>query len=66
MRHGVGKLFYRNGDIFEGEFRNNLSEGFCTYRYKNGDKFSAVYSQGYPSNHTVHIELSSGETMETN
>ncbi len=36
-RHGKGKQTAKNGDYYEGEFKNNLKEGIGTIIFKSGD-----------------------------
>lgn len=35
-RHGFGKMIYKNGDEFMGEWKNGLRHGFGEYEYSNG------------------------------
>jgi|JI9StandDraft_1071089.scaffolds.fasta_scaffold80749_2 radial spoke head protein 1 len=36
-----GTLYYPNGDVYEGSFRNNLRHGHGTYRYNStGEVYS--------------------------
>lgn len=30
MKHGKGRILYRNGTFYEGDFKHNLMEGFGT------------------------------------
>ena len=33
-RHGTGKYIYPNGDIYEGEWKNNIREGEGTFTHE--------------------------------
>lgn len=46
MKHGKGKLLYSNGDIYEGEFKDNLHDGQGTYDFKNKDKYEGQWIKG--------------------
>ena len=34
--HGKGKIKYKNGDMYEGDFKNGIKEGEGIYRFKPG------------------------------
>ena len=36
-------VYYPDGDIFEGEFKNNKYNGFCLLYKSNGDKFINIW-----------------------
>jgi len=38
-RHGNGVMKWDNGDVYEGEFKNDLIDGQCTYIWANGDMY---------------------------
>lgn len=35
-RHGKGIYYYPNGDIYDGQWKNNKKHGFGQYTYHNG------------------------------
>ena len=37
--HGKGKVFYVNGDVYEGDFVKGLRSGQGTYIFKDGEKY---------------------------
>ena len=37
-KHGRGKLFFTDGTVYEGEWINDLYEGFGIYKHPNGCK----------------------------
>ena len=39
IKDGKGKITYKNGDKYEGDFKNNLKDGEGIYIYKNGDRY---------------------------
>ena len=44
--HGNGKYVYKNGDIYEGEWKNGKKEGKGTLCYSNGDKYEGEWKRG--------------------
>ena len=43
IKEGYGIVYYPDGDIFEGEFKNNKYNGFCLLYKSNGDKFINIW-----------------------
>ncbi len=44
LKHGVGKMKYPNGDVYEGEWVDNKMQGEGTYTYKkSGDIYSGSW-----------------------
>ena len=41
--HGKGKYFFKNGGIYEGEFKNGLREGKGIMEYKTGKKYDGEW-----------------------
>lgn len=41
--HGKGKLTYRNGEVFDGEFDNGQRKGYGILMSPNGSKFSGYW-----------------------
>ena len=39
-------MFYKNGDKYKGEFKNNLKEGKGIMEYNNGDKYEGEWESG--------------------
>lgn len=53
-RHGSGIMQYSNGDVFSGEWRNNLQHGPGTHVYKQAQRrFDGEWHAGVP----IHGEL---------
>ena len=42
-RLGQGIMYYKNGDKYEGEWRNDRREGPGTLRYANGDLYIGTW-----------------------
>lgn len=43
MKIGKGVMVYGNGDWYDGEWSNNLRQGFGKQYYKNGDYYSGLW-----------------------
>ena len=41
-----GKVFFKNGEIYEGYFVNNKMHGFGTYYFPTGNSFTGTFSNG--------------------
>ena len=39
----IYKVTYSNGDIYEGELKDNIKEGLGIYYYSNGEKFDGLF-----------------------
>ena len=46
MRNGKGTFTYDNGDIYEGDYKDNMKNGKGTYTYYNGDIYEGDYKDG--------------------
>ena len=44
--HGQGTFTYSNGDIYEGELKDNKMHGQGTFTYAHGDKYEGGYNYG--------------------
>ena len=42
---GKGKMYYKTGDIYEGEFKNDLKDGKGKIIYNNGDIFIGEFKK---------------------
>ena len=40
LEEGNGRYIYKNGDIYDGNFKEGKKEGKGLYKYKNNDKTS--------------------------
>ena len=36
---GIGRIIYLNGDKYEGEFKNDMAEGYGFEYFSNGNKY---------------------------
>ena len=43
---GKGIFYFKNGDIYEGDYKNGFREGYGTYKYANGEKFEGDFIKG--------------------
>jgi hypothetical protein len=48
-KSGYGRLAYKNGDIYEGNWLNDKKHGEGFYSYENGDVFQGFFSNGVKS-----------------
>lgn len=39
MKHGFGKFYYYNGELYIGEWVANKKQGEGSYFYTNGDRY---------------------------
>ena len=46
LQNGRGKLTKKNGDVFEGEFKNGLVDGNVVIHYADGRRFKGAYHKG--------------------
>jgi hypothetical protein len=46
VREGRGKLYYGNGSIYEGEFRNDTPDGHGLLRFNNGAVYEGEFAGG--------------------
>ena len=42
---GRGKLYHASGDLYEGEFVNDMAQGFGIYKHANGSKYVGYWNQ---------------------
>ena len=45
-RAGVGVYNYINGDLYEGEWEDNLQNGFCVYTFNGGSTCEGKFNKG--------------------
>ena len=43
MVHGKGKFYHADGDIFEGEWKNDKITGYGVYYHTNGAKYEGEW-----------------------
>ena len=43
MKEGSGKMIYKNGDIYQGEFKNDKKEGKGLMTFTNGNKYDGEW-----------------------
>jgi hypothetical protein len=62
-RHGRGKMWYADGEIFDGEWRvSRHGKGMMTYA--NGDQFEGMWSNGVRHGNGVHTSANGIETNQ--
>ena len=45
-REGKGFIYYKNGDVFEGDFTKDKQTGKGVYKYKDGEKYEGDFNDG--------------------
>lgn len=45
-RHGIGKYYFNNGDVYEGGWKNGKKHGSGKYTFDNGDYEWSVWNEG--------------------
>ena len=48
MRHGKGRYFYADGNVYMGMFKYNLFDGLGTFLWENGDYLEGNWRNGVP------------------
>ena len=46
MKHGEGCLYYKNGDVYMGDFLYNKESGFGYIQYFNGNTYKGNFENG--------------------
>ena len=54
---------YDNGDIYEGEFKNNLNEGYGIFYYYDGDRYEGEFKNGKMEGYGIYY-YSNGDKYE--
>lgn len=51
MKHGRGKMTFSNGDVYDGQFRNDTFKGQGKYVFKQGKRvYDGYFENGRPDN----------------
>ncbi|HOK49059.1 MAG TPA: hypothetical protein PLM18_02690, partial [Sedimentibacter sp.] len=45
------KVVYPNGDVYEGEMKNGMMDGYGLYTYANGDIYEGEFKDNKPNGH---------------
>ena len=61
--HGHGAIFYPGGNIFEGEFKNDVAIGHGIFRSANGDVFEGEYKDNKSIGHGI-LRYANGDVFE--
>ncbi len=43
MKNGLGKITFRNGDIYSGDWLNDTRSGIGKINYSNGDQYEGFW-----------------------
>ena len=60
-RDGKGKLTYKNGDVYEGEFKNDKFDGKGKFTYENGTVLEGTFVRGLKNG--IFLETSPNGTV---
>ena len=52
---GFGKFNWKNGDFYEGMWKNSKMHGEGKFTWKNGDKYIGAYNQGIKHGYGIFI-----------
>ena len=63
QRHGVGKYTAAHGEVYEGEWSENLPHGHGVYYLTNGDVYEGALLGGHRTG-TGQIQFSNGDKYE--
>ena len=55
IKHGIGKMTYKNGETFVGSFLQDLRSGLGNYKYPIGDTYHLHWSGNIPTKQGKHI-----------
>ena len=55
MQNGHGKLTKKNGDIFEGTYKDGQFEGEIIIHYADGAKFRGTYHNGLRNGQAIEV-----------
>ena len=45
---GKGKYIWKEGEIYEGEYRNGIKEGYGIFKWNNGKFYKGSFINGKP------------------
>lgn len=54
MKDGVGKMYYLNGDVYEGDWVQDCREGNGQILYANGDRYVGEWINNKPHGQGVY------------
>lgn len=57
-KEGYGRQLFSNGDIYEGNWKDNKKHGLGSYYYTNGDMFEGLFKCGVKSGHGNYLYAS--------
>lgn len=63
LLHGFGKINYESGDLYEGDWINNMKSGFGRYQNKDGDIYNGQWKDDKKHNQGTMIYIN-GEKYE--
>lgn len=55
-QNGHGKLTKKNGDIYEGNFKNGTFDGEVIVHFADGSKFKGIYVDGKRNGKAVEVD----------
>ena len=61
--HGYGKIFFKDGSIYQGNFKNNLRDGTGILRSTDGSQQRVIYQKESLKTYTLKIIKSIGKIL---
>ena len=60
MANGIGRLIHADGDLYEGEWKNDNQSGAGRYQYRSGDLYNGNFINGNESGYG-EMEYANGD-----
>ncbi len=54
-KSGDGTFYFKDGDVYQGNFENNKRNGYGMFLFANGDKFMGNFKDGLKEGYGTHI-----------
>jgi len=63
-KHGVGRVWWSNGDRYVGEWRNDCKQGFGYMMWENGDRYEGTWTRDLRDGSNAKYNYSNGGLFE--
>lgn len=64
MKSGWGRMYYANGDIYEGEWSNDKRHGNGMLRLANDNRYEGEWKNDMKNGHGKYFFLNKGQLLE--